>query len=480
MNLTSNLEENLAKINTALQLGESFDILHRIIEIRGTKFHLYYLDGFTKDLNFESIRKDLYALSEEDFKSIKSAKDFIEKAISSVEVATERSVDKIITALLSGQTVLLGPGYDEAVIIDLRTYVARNTEEPPKEKVLRGSHDGFVETIVFNTALIRRRIKDPHLVFKMYSVGSVSQTDVAIGYMRNKVDKKTLDLVTKFIENLRVDALTVGDQSLVEAIHSRSWFNPFPKVRYTERPDVAAAHIIEGKVVVLVDNTPTALILPTTIFDFMQTIDDYYLPVLTGNYLRLVRYLVGIANLLLTPLFVLITDYPNLVPEKLNFLLPEEPYAVPLFLQFILLEVAIDGLQMASIHTPNVLGTSLSIIGGLILGDYAVKTGWFIPQAILYMAIVALSSFAQPSVELSYAIKFSRIFMLVMTGIFGFWGFILSAVLNLIILGFTKTFTGQSYLYPLIPFNWKALSHLIFRTRLSIKQSVKHNTKINR
>lgn len=477
MNLTNNLEDNLSKINATLKTGESFDILHRIIDVHDTKFYLYYLDGFTKDLNFESIRKDLYALSKEDFKSITCAKDLIEKAISAVEVSTESSIDKIITAILSGQTVLFGPGYNEAVVIDLRTYVARNTDEPPKEKVLRGAHDGFVETIVSNTALIRRRIKDPHLVFKMYSVGSVSRTDVAIGYMRNKVDKKTLALVTKFIKDLSVDALTVGDQSLVEAIHSKSWFNPFPKVRYTERPDVAAAHLIEGKVVVLVDNTPTALILPTTIFDFMQTIDDYYLPVLTGNYLRLVRYLVFIANLLLTPLFVLITDNPHWLPQGLSFILPKDPYIVPLFLQFILLEVAIDGLQMASIHTPNVLGTSLSIIGGLILGDYAVKTGWFIPQAILYMAVVALSSFAQPSVELGYAIKFSRIFFLVMTGLFGLWGFIVSAAVNLLILGFTKTFTGQSYLYPLIPFNWNALSHLLLRTRLSVKQSVKHNSK---
>ncbi len=477
MNLTNNLEDNLSKINASLKLGESFDILHRIIDIRGTQFYLYYLDGFTKDLNFESIRKDLYALSEDDFKSIRSAKDFIEKGISSVEVGLESSIEKIITAILSGQTALFGPGYDEAVIIDLRTYVARNTDEPSKEKVLRGAHDGFVETIVFNTALIRRRIRDPHLVFKMYSVGSVSRTDVAIGYMRNKVDKKTLSMVTQFIKDLSVDALTVGDQSLVEAIHSKSWFNPFPKVRYTERPDVAAAHLIEGKVVVLVDNTPTALILPTSIFDFMQTIDDYYLPVLTGNYLRLVRYLVFFANLLLTPIFVLITNNPHWLPENLNFILPQDPYVVPLFLQFILLEVAIDGLQMASIHTPNVLGTSLSIIGGLILGDYAVKTGWFIPQSILYMAVVALSSFAQPSVELGYAIKFSRIFFILMTGIFGLWGFILSAIINLLILGFTKTFTGRSYLYPLIPFNWNALSHLLFRTRLSVKQSVKHDAQ---
>ncbi len=470
MDLTKNLEDNLQKLKSSLKVGESFDILERIINIYGTKFYLYYLDGFVKDLNFEHVRRDLYNVKKEDFDSITSLKDLAEKAISSVEVATERDIDKIITFILAGQTALFGPHFDEALLLDLRSYVARNTEEPAKERVLRGAHDGFVETIVFNTALIRRRIRDPHLVFKMYTVGKISRTDVAVGFMRNKVDKKTLTIVKEYLETLNVDALTLGDQSLVEAIHSKSWLNPFPKVRYTERPDVAAAHIAEGKVVVLVDNTPTALILPTNIFDFMQTVDDYYMPVLTGNYLRLVRYMVFFVNLLLTPLFVLLLQHPGWIPAWLSFIIPKDPFSIPLFLQFLILEIGIDGLMLASVNTPNVLGTSLSIIGGLILGDYAVKTGWLIPQSILYMAIVALSSFAQPSIELSYAFKFCRMLFLLLTGLFSTTGFIIAAIINLLTLGFTKTFTDQSYLYPLIPFNWKALSHLLFRARLAEKQ----------
>ena len=475
MDLTNNLEDNLKKLKAALKVGESFDVLERIINIHGTKFYLYYLDGFVKDLNLEHVRRDLYNLKKEDFDSITSAKDLAEKAISSIEVATERDIGQIITLILTGQTALLCPHFDEALLIDLRTYVARNTEEPTKERALRGAHDGFVETIVSNTALIRRRIRDPHLIFKMYTIGKVSKTDVAVGFMRNKVDTKTLSKVQEYLEKLNVDALTLGDQSLVEAIHSKSWLNPFPKVRYTERPDIAAAHIAEGKVVVLVDNTPTALILPTNIFDFLQTVDDYYLPVLTGNYLRLVRYFVFIVNLLLTPLFVLLMQNPDWLPTGLAFLLPQDPFSIPIFLQFLLLEVGIDGLMLASVSTPDILGTSLSIIGGLILGDYAVKTGWLIPQSILYMAIVALSSFAQPSIELSYAFKFCRMLFLLLTGLFGTVGFTIAAVITLLTIGFTKSFTDESYIYPLIPFNWNALSHLLFRTRLSTKQSVKRN-----
>lgn len=474
MNITKNLEDNVQKMRSALKLGESFDILERIISVHDTLFYLYYLDGFTKDTNLEYVRRDMTNLDAEIFKSIHTAKDLAQKAISSIEVATDSNLDNIIMAILSGQTVLFGPNFDEALIIDVRTYVARGTEEPEKERVLRGSHDGFVETLVCNTALIRRRIRDPHLVFSMYSVGDVSRTDVVIGFMRNKVDKKTLKKVKDTIKNLNVDALTMGDQSLVEAIHSKSWINPFPKTRYTERPDVAAAHIMEGKVVVIVDNTPTALILPTNIFDFMQSIDDYYMPVLTGNYLRLIRYLVFFTNLLITPLFVLITDNPQWVNDGLNFLLPDVPYSIPIFLQFIILEIALDGLNLASLNTPNSLGTSLSIIGGLILGNFAVDTGWFIPHTILYMAVVALSSFTQTSIELTYAFKFARLLLVLLTGLLGTIGFVIGIVITLLVIAFTKTFTDEAYLYPLIPFNGNALFHLLFRTKINNKQSIKN------
>ena len=473
MILSTDLEKNIQMFRESLPLGESFDVLERKITVHETTFYLYYLDGFAKDTNLEYVRRDMTNLSAETFKTIQSAKELSEKAISSIEVSTDNNIDNLIIAVLSGQTVLLGPHYAEGLIIDLRTYPARGTEEPAKEKVLRGSHDGFVETLISNTALIRRRIRDPHLVFEMENIGDVSRTDVVVGYMRNKVDKKTLYKIKQTIKTLNVDALTMGDQSLVESVHSYSWFNPFPKVRYTERPDVAAAHLMEGKVIILVDNTPTALILPTNIFDFMQSVDDYYLPVLTGNYLRLIRYLVFITNLLISPLFVLLTDNPGWIQGRAaEFLLPDVPYVIPIFLQFVILEIALDGLNLASLNTPSALGTSLSIIGGLILGDFAVDTGWFIPHTILYTAVIALSSFTQTSIELTYAFKFSRLLLIILTGLLGTTGFIIALVVIITVIACTKTFTNEPYLYPLIPFNGNALYHLLFRTRICTKQSI--------
>ncbi|MGL4345041.1 MAG: spore germination protein, partial [Cellulosilyticaceae bacterium] len=384
----------------------------------------------------------------------------------------ETDLDAILTAILSGQTAMLFDGASAAVILDMRTYPVRGVGEPEQEKTLRGARDGFVETIVFNTALVRRRIRDPHLVFEMTQIGKISKTDVAIGYMSDRVDKKALKKIKETLKTLNVDALTVGDQSLIEAIHSESWINPFPKVRYTERPDIAAAQVAEGKVIIIIDNTPSVMILPTSILDFMQDVDDYYMPILTGNYLRLVRNLISIANLFLTPVYVLLIQNQHWVPDWLEFILPQQNINVPLFIQFLVLEIAIDGLKIASLNTPSSLGMSLSVIGGLVLGEYAVKTGWLIPHTILYMAIVALSSFTQPSIELSYGIKFLRIILLLFTGLFNGWGFVTALVIDVIVVSSTKSFTGDPYLYPLIPFNWSALKHLIFRTKLSDKQHV--------
>lgn len=321
-----------------------------------------------------------------------------------------------------------------------------------------------------NTALIRRRVKDPNLTFKMYTIGSISKTDLVLGYLDTKVKKNSLKKIEKLIEDLKIKSLTLGDQSLIEVISSKSNINLFPKVRYTERPDVAAAQLIEGSIIILIDNTPSALIIPSNIFDFMQSIDDYYMPVFTGNYLKLIRNLVLLLNLFLTPIYVLLNDNPNWFNGSLKFLLPTEAYVIPLFLQFFIAELAIDGLKLASLNTPDSLGTSLSIIGGLILGDYAVDTGWFTPHTILYSAIIALTSFVQPSIELSFALKFIRIILLLLTGFFGIYGFIIGIIINFIILASTKSLTGEPYLYPLFPFNWNALKHLLFRCEKEISK----------
>ncbi|MGL5641792.1 MAG: spore germination protein, partial [Paraclostridium sp.] len=412
-------------------------------------------------------------ITAEDFKSIHELKDFIHKYIPYIEVAKENKLKSIAKEVLSGPMAILIDGFDEAIILDVRTYPVRGIGEPEKEKSLKGAKDGFVETIVFNTALVRRRVKDPDLIFEMFTVGKRSQTDVVIGYIDGLVEDTTLKQLKAHIDKINVKSLVMGEQSIVEALLQSKWYNPFPKARYTERPDVAAAHILEGKILLIIDNSPNAIILPTTIFDFLQDVDDFYQPVIIGNYLRLIRNFTLITTLLLTPLYTLAVRYAYSLPDWLAFIAPKDPYDVPIFLQFLILEFSIDALQLASLNTPGSLGMSLSVVGALILGDFAVQTGWFIPHTILYMAIVALGSFSQPSVDLGYSIKIIRILLLVLTAAFNLKGFIAGIVISFILLATNKTITGKSYLYPLIPFEFSALRRLLFRVKLDTENESK-------
>jgi stage V sporulation protein AF len=324
-----------------------------------------------------------------------------------------------------------------------------------------------------------------------------------MAYMKGKADKRLVGRIENLLQQLEKnktpEALTVGDQSLLDGLlgvcqhqgsqsgHRRGGYgradqgmkedqgtkvgrladrlNPFPKVRYSQRPDVIAAHIAEGKIAIIVDNSPTVMLVPVGVFDFFQDVDDYYFPQLTGNYFRMLRFLNFVVILFLPPIYLLLANQQVFNPQALSFFLPDEPYAIPLIGQFLLLELAVDGLKLASLNTPDSLGMSLSVIGALILGELSISSGWFIPQTILCMAVVSLASFTQPSIELSYGAKFIRVLILIGTWLLGIWGMALGALLGLLVLAFTKTLSGESYLYPLLPFRWDSLKRLLLRTR---------------
>ncbi len=455
----------IEEVRQILPIGESFDINERNVTIGSKEAYIYSMNGFVKDQQLQLMISGFQSIAGSEMKDIKATEDLIKKIVPCADLSQVYTSQVAVTKILTGLTVLLVAGFNSAIVMDLRNYPARSIDEPDKERTLRGSRDGFIETIVSNTALIRRRIRDPNLVFKMVSVGKSSRTDVCIGYMKNLAkDELVKDIIGK-IESLKIDTLTVGDQSLVEALDKRHWLNPLPKIRYTERPDVVSAHLTEGKFVILVDNSPSAIILPTGFFDFLQDADDYYFPIATGTYLRLVRNVTMLVSAFITPIYLLFEGGILAFPETWGFLMPQESYPIPMFWQFIILEVAVDGLKLASLNTPSSLGMSLSVIGALLLGELSITAGWFIPQTILLMAIVALAAFSQPSMELSYAIKFLRIGLLIGAALVGIWGFAVVLVISIIVLATTKTLTKTSYLYPLIPFDRKKLMRLIFRTR---------------
>jgi stage V sporulation protein AF len=299
-----------------------------------------------------------------------------------------------------------------------------------------------------------------------FTVGESSRTDVVVCYMSDRADGEYVNFLKERISEIKTDSLTMGHESLAECLIKQKWYNPFPKIRYTERPDSAAAQLLEGSVLVICDNSPEVMILPTTIFDFMQETNDFYFPPLTGTYIRMVRHVVFFLALYMVPLWYLLVSHPQFIPPWLDFIVPQEMGRLPLLAQILLVEFIIDGLRMASLNTPNMLSNSLSVVGGLILGDFAVSIGWLIPEVILYMAFVAIANFTQRSYELGYAFKFMRILLTILTGIFGLWGFTIgSLTVTLLILTNKTVNKKRSYLYPLIPFNYKAFKSLFVRVK---------------
>ena len=442
--LSASFEENIRYINETLPVKESFDIIRREMEIGGKASVFYYIDGFIKDEAMLKIMDSVLSISEDDLPE--DADGFIRKNVPYVEVDIAEDFDQVIRNVLSGAAALFIEGYKESIIIDCRTYPARSVDEPDKDKSLRGSRDGFVETIVFNTALMRRRIRDPHLVMEMTEAGQDSRTDIAICYMSDRVDKELLDNLKNRIDSLNVDDLRMNQQSLAEALFKRKWFNPFPKFKFTERPDTAAACLLEGKVVVLVDNSPSAMILPTSILDMIEEANDYYFPTLTGIYLKVTRALITFATVFFTPLYLLFMQNMEWLPDVFEFVAVRDTVNIPLIFQFLLLEISIDGLRLAAMNTPTMLSTPLSVIAGIVMGEFSVQSGWFNSEVMLYMAFVAVANYTQPNFELGYALKFMRLMLLVLTALFDLWGFVIGCILVLCFLIFNKTLSGRNYL----------------------------------
>lgn len=466
MEFSKSLSENVERLKQVLQADKNFDIVYRTFTIAGKKAALFFVDGFTKDEVLLKMMQSWWSIKEEDMPE--DAYGFSKRYLPYGEIGLVKKEDDMLVQLLTGISCLFIDGFEVCMTIDCRTYPARSVGEPEKDKVMRGSRDGFVETLIFNTALIRRRIRDPRLTMEIMTAGKSSHTDIAICYMSGRQDEDLLNKIKKRIQSLKVDALTMNQESLAECIYPHKWYNPFPKFKFSERPDTAAACILEGNIVILVDNSPAAMILPSSVFDIIEEADDYYFPPITGTYLRLSRMVTALLCLLLTPTWLLLMMNPHMLPPWLDFIRVEDPSFVPLIYQLLILEFAIDGLRLAAINTPNMLTTPLSVIAGIVMGEYSVKSGWFNSETMLYMAFVTMANYSQSSFELGYALKFMRVLILLLTAIFNVWGYWAGILISVCAVIFNKTIAGKSYIYPLIPFKWGELKKRFLRGRLPL------------
>ncbi len=466
MRFSKEYAENVRLLDEILSPDKSFDLIKRRLVVGEHEATFYYIDGFVKDDTMLKLMQIFLGLKGLPTGSDAAAR-FADENVPYVEVETASDTEQAVLLILSGGVCMVGETFGESVVlIDARTYPVRGVAEPESDRVMRGGHDGFVETLIFNTAMIRRRIRDPRLRVVCKNIGRSSKTDIAFVYIEGAADEKYVQWLSDKLDAIDTDCLPMGHESLAECLVQTKWYNPFPKIRYTERPDTAAAQLAEGSVLVLCDNSPQAMLLPTSIFDFLQETGDYYFPPFTGTYLRVTRHLIFWLTLVLVPFWYLLVMHPQFVPEWLSFILPDDHGSLPLIAQLFLVEFVIDGLKLASMNTPSMLTNSLSVVGGLILGDFAVDIGWLIPEVILYMAFVAIANFTQASYELGYAVKFTRMLLLAVTGLFGVWGFLLGLAFILWLIASNATVNRRrSYLYPLIPFHGKALCRLLFRVR---------------
>lgn len=464
--MTFDIKQNIKEIDSRVRPDLNFDIVKRDVIIGGRAAALYFVDGFMKDAVFEKLMEFLYKLTPEEISGILTMDEFSKSYMPYTEASSSANIDTVVTTLLSGPAVLLIDGIGDALLIDSRTYPMRSVEEPQKDRSVRGAKDGFVEALVMNTALIRRRIRDPRLRMEYHQIGTSSKVDVVISFIDGVADKKLVERIRERIKNAKISGISMTQQALNEALVPTHFLNPLPKTKFSERPDFASACLLEGKVVVVMDNSPGVMILPVSFADFFKEVDDYYFPPVTGTYVRITRVISSFLTIFLIPLVLYFHNNREMLPEMLRFILAEENLAMSVFAQFLILEFVVDALRLASVNTPDSLSNSIGIIGGLILSEFAITAGWFVPQTILFAAFVAIASFSQPSFEISYACKFLRIIMILIVQLIGGWGILVGTVLGLAVMLSSKTLSGRNYLYPVFPFNAKDFAKIFVRTKI--------------
>jgi stage V sporulation protein AF len=463
--VSRDLEENEQYMKEHIGIGVSFDVGFRRLQILKKNVDLYYLTGLNDITIVVEIIKKLVEIN--DFESNqKKLKEIIHNRLVHQQVTEVNTMDEVVDQLLSGLIVVFIDGVDEAYIIDARAYPGRGPKEPDTEKVVRGSRDGYTENIIINTGLTRRRIRDERLRVEIMKVGERSKTDICIMYLLDVANPDLVEIIKKELENIEVDGLAMADKTIEEFLLHQG-YNPFPMVRYTERPDVAASHLFEGHVIIAVDTSPSMIITPTTYFHHVQHAEEYRQSPAVGTFVRWVRFLGILASIMLLPLWYIFVADPSLLPPGLEFIGPNEEGNIPIFLQIMLADIGIEFLRMAAIHTPTPLSTAMGLIAAVLIGQIAIDVGLFMPEVILYVSISAIGAFATPSYELSVANKIARIILLLITALFGVNGFVIGCTIYVLFLVGMKSL-NTPYLWPFIPFDGRAIIQILFRVAVPL------------
>ncbi|MEH7249657.1 spore germination protein [Neobacillus niacini] len=463
-----NFEDNIEYLIKELRIGKSFDVIHRPLEYGGLKFGMFQIDGFATANILLLIMKEIEKRKPEDFADNPIDKLF-KTFIPHIEVNTSDDLEEAIAQVLAGQTAVVVEGCEQVILIDAREYPIRSPQEPDIERVVRGPRDGFVETIVFNLALIRRRVRDRSLVNEYIQVGQRSKTDIALVYIDSLVNVDHVEMLRNELEKISVDGVSMGEKTIEEFVFGRN-YNPYPLVRYTERADTSAVHLMEGHVLIVVDGSPSVMICPSTYWHHLQHAEEYRQKPIVGVFLRWARFISVLASLFLLPFWYTYATNEQLLSDRWKFIGLKDHGEIGLIWQFLIAEVGIEILRMAAIHTPNALATALGIVSAIIIGEVAVQVGIFTHEVVLYVAVAAIGTFATPSYELSLANRIFRVFFLIMVALLKVPGLAIGITLWLIMLVRTKSM-NTPYLYPFIPFNPQDFRIMLARTPIPLKNT---------
>ncbi|MDV6377634.1 spore germination protein [Sporosarcina sp. GW1-11] len=446
--------------------GETFDATSRLIHLWDKEVLLLYMNGLvdgdvlTTLLTEMQYRNELFKRGTSEDTDHAMMEYFPYHALEIVE-----NEDQLAKFILSGLAVfIMRDGFTFS--LDVRSYPGRQPEEPDTEKVIRGSRDGFTENILTNTTLIRRRLRTTDLRFEMHETSVKGKTDIVVAFLKGAVNEEHLHFVRERLDQLKTDGLTMTDKSLEEFLFKQG-FHPMPFVRYTERADICAAHLLEGHIAIIVDTSPSVILVPVTLFHHLQHAEEYRQAPLIGTFIRAVRFIGTSFSLVMLPFWYLLSTEKQFVPSAIKYIGPNEWGDVPLFVQLLLADVGIEILRMAAIHTPTPLSTAMGLVAAIVIGQVAIDVGLFSSEVVLYVAVSAILTFAIPSFELSITTKVFRVFLLVLTALFGAPGFFIGLAITFYYLASLKPM-NVPYLWPFTPFFPKAMLRVLIRFPMTV------------
>lgn len=441
--ISTSVDDNISYLKELLK--DNSDVVYREYYVNQWKVALVCVDGLSDKMLLDDFVVKPLMLNGDKIKNVNDIKD---KILAVSDVNEVEKMSKAIDLFLSGDTLMLVEGLQIGYIIATRAWANRGISEPSGETSIRGSKEGFSEVIRFNTALIRRRVRDTRLKIKAIQLGTRSKTDTAIVYIDDIVNRDALDELMKRINMIDIDAIL--DSSYVGELIEDNKLSPFPQIQSTERPDVVAAAIYEGRIAIIVDNSPFVLIVPATLPNFLQTPDDYYERWMHSSSVRIIRLLGIFLSLILPALYVAVTSYhSSIIPTKLAYSIAASREGVPFpaFIEVIIMEISLTFLMEAIARLPKPIGSTIGIVGGLIIGQAAVSAGIVSPIMIIIIGITAITSFLTPNYDIVLSLRAIRFGLIIASGVIGLYGIMLGLIVTLIHLIRLNSF-GISYLAP--------------------------------